>query len=1029
MSATWGSCTLVVSSTLQRDKYHRFDNQTPDAWLMSAAALRYVFISRRWRPCAKFTAPHLRSSFLFAVLMATALCGAGCTTTNPVVSIWQVRGEERDLGFDLRESHGELISVAGSTIRLSGAINEVLDFEIGLRASSHVIDAALEFELLRCQSTGHVLSAAKMYRVHRVPVPSWPGWHIRTRSEAQREPNPWDVLVPIDAPIDGMDKALKSGETYRYWVDIPIPKGTPPGEYVGRLALMSQGQNIASIDVQVTVWPFVLPDNLSPVFIADVDLRSLVAHHRDRKLLGERLPTHMSERRTHPARQQLESLLAATLRMLHDHRISPTLSGLSPMATPRGDGSLSVDWQEYDDIVTPILSGQLFSDRLAQQFLPISMSPVEAAWQTGLRKDRASPTVSRLVEAYLSQAVAHLQQRGWLAKSYLPLAPNLTAELSSSKRLGDLVPALRENLGPLSLLSNRSPQDLTPYGWVGYPANSVASLVDILMPPAQFYDAATMATQRAQGKRTWFAMDRPPYSGTTAIEGCGADVRILAWQGLRLQAQVVHLGVVNVWPANPADSSPNECLRADARSLIFPGSPFGLSEPVPTVRLKRLRQGLQDVAYLQLMYDQGLGHVATTLLETLSPPSGASAYRSHFADGEPIRWPSSIQSFEAAKHVMANELLRRLHLSGANQKQPEASQKQLFVTNAKWRRLMMTMRRVELSVEGVRVRDAGSPHRTRTELTCVVRIVNRSRAPVSGKLRFRQLPDQWQSSGDHRTIERLLPDESKLIRLSASLPTSAFALLGAPPMDIEFVTENAAITDDTAQVTVVAPISVTMAQPFDRPIAIDGDLTDWPSSVLNVASAYTPISGSMPGELRDPGRPLTLAFFARDHEYLYIALNCTLSRSRRPPTERGKRIVYDDLIPVGEDLVEILIDPLNSESRSPGDLYHVVVKYSGVDLAEKGIATTPPCCAHEPWPVKIDIESRVSPGLWTTELRLPLADLGIGPADSAIVGLNITRFDAERENYYTWSGATQTAYDPLSLGNLFIPAMPVAAGR
>jgi hypothetical protein len=54
------------------------------------------------------------------------------------------------------------------------------------------------------------------------------------------------------------------------------------------------------------------------------------------------------------------------------------------------------------------------------------------------------------------------------------------------------------------------------------------------------------------------------------------------------------------------------------------------------------------------------------------------------------------------------------------------------------------------------------------------------------------------------------------------------------------------------------------------------------------------------------------------------------------------------------------------------------------------------------------------------ELALPLASLGRGAFDNRIWGFNITRLDARRGEYSSWSGARGYCYLPQSLGNLIL---------
>ena len=172
-----------------------------------------------------------------------------------------------------------------------------------------------------------------------------------------------------------------------------------------------------------------------------------------------------------------------------------------------------------------------------------------------------------------------------------------------------------------------------------------------------------------------------------------------------------------------------------------------------------------------------------------------------------------------------------------------------------------------------------------------------------------------------------------------------------------------------------------------------------------------------------PARPhhATHAFVRRDRDYLYIAINSEFDGRVARPTLRRNRVEYDDMIPVGEELVEILIDPLNAGTRTPGDLYHIVVKPSGSYLVERGIRFDPPCGFRSPWPTDIVVSARAVDDRWTVEIRIPLESFGVVSTEHAIWGFNVTRYDASAQEFSTWSGAWGNAYDPLSLGNLYLP--------
>ena len=186
------------------------------------------------------------------------------------------------------------------------------------------------------------------------------------------------------------------------------------------------------------------------------------------------------------------------------------------------------------------------------------------------------------------------------------------------------------------VLSRLFPQDPAPYGWVDFPYREFSDSVDIWMPPGQFFDEVRMAAERGRGRSTWMAIDRPPFSGSVSIQASPADVRVLSWQAEEMGAEAMFVGRINEWPDALASPAPEDCVRADPQVLLYPGGPFGLDEPVQSVRLKHLRRSMQDAAYLRLLGDHGLRHLAGTLRGSLAPYAGSGAYRTHFADGRSV---------------------------------------------------------------------------------------------------------------------------------------------------------------------------------------------------------------------------------------------------------------------------------------------------------------------------------------------------------------------------------------------------------
>jgi hypothetical protein len=907
----------------------------------------------------------------------------------------------------------EALSAAASGPRrarvdLFAAINETLGFLLVLHPMKEPLEQP-EFQLEPLHSYEDVIAPAayRVYRVHRVEATDWPGWHLRAVQPTRREPAPLDVLVPVNAPRGGMPTTLLPNETYIFWVDLSIPKGVAAGVYGGDIVLTSSGRPAGTVTVELTVLPFVLPSDDPIPFVVELDHRSLFRHHI--RWQGRSFEVNLDGWQDSPLRDELDGLLASTMRMLRAHRVSPVLPDLSPVIKVNAGGETAVDWSKYDAAVDPYLSGKAFFDRVPVVAWPL---PVDRILEPMTRGGTLpSPGAARLLGQYFAECLAHFEERGWFDRCFAPIRLDDVAFGESLTRASRLAALFKSASERIRVAAPLFPQDMAPYGWVDFPLTDESPDVDIWMPAAQFFDRDAMAAQRAAGKDTWLSVDRPPYSGTTSIYARPGDVRSLCWQVLQLGAQALHGGCVNHWPTSAIGATPEQCVAADPHVLLYPGAAFGLPEPVPSLRLKRVRRTMQDLALARLLDLYGMGHIREALQRALVPYCGTDAYSTHFADGRPSSWPDSREWFDEARDIMARALQRKAEEPG------EEPRMTGFPQSARWRRFMLSTRVLEAGAEAVRVYRIVGAVRPELGVDCVISLMNRKRVAVSGNIGFAALPAGWHSVDPERAFGPIPPGASQRVTLTAQ--TDMIVTDAAGVLNLPLVLR----TGDGQERKLGARLALATAVPAAHPISIDGDTSEWPIGVANVMSDFVLITGVSEDsgglELSRPQAPAS-AFILRDGASLCLAVICQDDRARESDAVRRNWIRYDDLIPVGEELIEVLIDPLGAGTRSPSDLYHIVVKRNGSYLTERGIATEPPCSINEPWAAQVEVATRMLPGRWIAEIRIPLSSFEDAAA-SGVWGLNVTRYDVARRAYATWSGAIRNAYDPLSLGNLLLP--------
>jgi len=303
---------------------------------------------------------------------------------------------------------------------------------------------------------------------------------------------------------------------------------------------------------------------------------------------------------------------------------------------------------------------------------------------------------------------------------------------------------------------------------------------------------------------------------------------------------------------------------------------------------------------------------------------------------------------------------------------------------------------------------------TPLRIEATLSLFNATRQPFTGTPAFPHLPEGWSADEAPAPIQNLEPLHSarRLVRArAASIEPNDEGILPIPL----WVTAGAPLPQPT-----LGRLSLLTSQRLARPPAIDGRLDDWPLGAGNVAGDFVLVGAlDVPKEGRpSPDSPSqgTTVFVCHDDNYLYIAFNCQDDRLKERAVPRSNTVRYEDLWPVGEELLEVVLDP-TGRAVEPGDVLHILVKANGAVIAEHGA----PCLTHvaenKEWAVNVGaaVDDQSQKDRWTAEIRIPLSSLGKRPA---VWGINFGRFQARLGEYSSWSGARQYLYSPVSLGNI-----------
>ena len=154
-------------------------------------------------------------------------------------------------------------------VHLYAARGEYESFQIAINAAQPDITVAnVEVSDLRSSDRSIARNNITLYREHYVnvtkPSPTWGGTNVKPLGKG------WypDGLIPfvdpqtetelVDAQLDAVPFQLEPRKNQPIWVDIFVPKDTPPGDYRGTYTVSSSTGQVSG-KVELTVWNFELP--------------------------------------------------------------------------------------------------------------------------------------------------------------------------------------------------------------------------------------------------------------------------------------------------------------------------------------------------------------------------------------------------------------------------------------------------------------------------------------------------------------------------------------------------------------------------------------------------------------------------------------------------------------------------------------------------------------------------------------------------------------------------------------------------
>ncbi len=906
-----------------------------------------------------------------------------------------VRGSFRTRPTESTDRISPIWNDSTNRITLSAARGETIGFFLIIRSTTAVDDIGVT-----CTPQVRDSLACSIARVAEVQVDTISGWQVKCLATAARLTRVTDALIPASAPRGGLPARCTAEDPLVLWIDIGVPVTARPGPYRAEIEVTIGGRSTATATLQLGVHPFVLAPAADVTLLAPVDVRKLFGHHLrfegvpffpDRLIIGD------------PLYAEASGLLHATLRTLYEHRVDPIIRGIYPIIErdEQDPEEITVDWADYDRIIGRVLDGRLSPTQPPVRLWPI---PFDEWFPTPPRGEDplGSPRHNGLLRQYLAGTTEHFRDKTWLPKAVIVLPVENPTSPAMTRRIKDYATLIDMVGSAAPVVARMPPQNLRPYGWQDYPYVDLQGYVDVWCPTAQFFDPAVFDQARFRKQRRWFALDRPPFSGSLEPNAPDTFVRVIPWQAARLDAEAVVLPVANDWAGDFArDDLAAQYAQIDP-PLILPGRIYGLDRPIPTLRLKMLRRGMQDLDHLALCADMNQNRLAELVPQALCRAAGAEAYGAHCNDGMFDAWEYDPTWWNHAVDLLAEHLAELVAV-------PD-DQREDRLDTLQWKRFIGSTMQIDILPGGCVVRPLSSPDTaTGYEVTALVNIRNRTAEAITGVLRIADLPLGWTTDAPV-SIELLEPFQTRKVALvlrTAALSTDAGGKLRLP-----------LALDVTGGSTVEQSLTLShlAIQKLRKRIDIDGEFDDWPVGVGNMARFFVPIDRAQ----TDTGTQVDQSFVlgATDRTHLYFAIHCFTSDDTPLPDTLTNFVHYSDGIPIGEELFEILIDPSNNRASVPSDIYHIVLKPSGVALTERGVHAGLPIGPRDTWPADIQVATRRRAGRWVAEVSIPLKAFGPLADTTSTWGVNFTHTRGHQREYTNWAEARWNVYNPTTLGNM-----------
>ena len=473
-----------------------------------------------------------------------------------------------------------------NAVDIVAARNEFEPFQIVFRAESQDVDG-IDLDVSDFEGPDHAILSRSNVTLYFERY-----LELHEPSSLEGEAGDWpDALIPRrDRYFGELRNAFPFKLTDRHdqpiWVEVYVPPKTPPGVYHGNLFVLIKGQRESTVPVTLQVWNFTLPSTSSLANTFGFNGLTAVRQHFGKYTSDE----------------DIARLTILYRKSALWHRISINTGSMLPPHMRFDGNRIQVDWASYDMEVEAFLNGTAIA----------AGEPLYGAKVTSIDLVRVPSLDGQKKILYLRAFAEHFRQKGWFDRLFYYLwdepKPDQYPDLVKE---GELVHSADPEIKNLVTASVHA-------DWKG--------AVDIYVPlvncfafkPGRENNCDVKVQQSTMPNLWWYqscashgcdVLGGQYYRGWPSymIDASAVSNRIMSWLSWKygIKGELYYSmddGYSRKW-----DSWDNIFLHGGNGdgTLFYPGRPKNIGGksdiPIESIRLKLIREGLEDYEYLVML--------------------------------------------------------------------------------------------------------------------------------------------------------------------------------------------------------------------------------------------------------------------------------------------------------------------------------------------------------------------------------------------------------------------------------------------